>query len=185
MSKLNQANMRKITALIGLIGLMIFQACEGPQGPPGLDGLDGQDGVNIVSEVFEVEVDFTENNNFQEIFTFDPPIFDSDVVLSFIQWESDNGTPIWRALPQTVFFEEGVLMYNYDFTSSDFSLFLDGPLDYSLLGPEWTRDQLFRVVVVPGEFASARVDLTDYEAVTKYLGLTDEDFKRVELKNKQ
>lgn len=177
--------MRKFTALFGLIGLIIFQACEGPQGPPGFDGLDGQDGVNIVSEVFEVEVDFTEGNNFEEVFTFDPAIFDSDVVLAFIQWDSENGAPIWRPMPQTVFFEEGVLMYNYDFTSSDFRLFLDGPLDYTLLGAEWASNQLFRVVVVPGDFASSRVDLTNYEAVTKYLGLTDADFKRIELKNKQ
>lgn len=185
MFKFNQTNMRKITALVGLIGLMIFQACEGPQGPPGFDGLDGQDGVNIVSEVFEVEVDFASENNFEEIFTFDPAIIESDVVLAFIQWDADNGNPIWRALPQTTFFEEGVLIYNYDFTSNDFRLFLDGPLDYNLLGPEWTDNQLFRVVVVPGDFSSARIDLTNYEAVTSYLGLTDEDFKRIELKKKQ
>jgi hypothetical protein len=180
--------MRKLTAILGLLGLILFQACEGPQGPPGFDGLDGQDGldgVNIVSEVFEVEVDFNEENNFQEIFTFDPAIFDSDVVIAFIQWDADGSNPIWRALPQTVFFEEGVLMYNYDFTSNDFSVFLDGPLDYTLLGPEWTNNQLFRVVVVPGDFGSSRVDLTDYEAVTKYLDLKDEDFKRIELKNKK
>ncbi|EAZ80267.2 hypothetical protein [Algoriphagus machipongonensis] len=177
--------MRKITAILGLIGIISFQACEGPvgpQGPPGLDGFDGQDGVNIVSEVFEVEVDFNDGNGYQEIFTFDPAIVESDVVLAFIQWENDGGTPIWRALPQTVFFEEGVLMYNYDFTSGDFSVFLDGPLDYSLLTSDWTDNQLFRVVVVPGDFSGARIDWTDYEAVTKHLGLTDEDFTKIELK---
>lgn len=183
MFQLNHTKMRKLTAILGLFGLIVFQACEGPQGPPGLDGLDGLDGVNIVSEVFEVDVDFTEANNYQEIFSFDPAIIESDVVLAFIQWDADGANPIWRALPQTVFFEEGVLMYNYDFTKNDFSLFLDGPLDYGLLGPEWTDNQLFRVVVVPGDFASSRIDWTDYEAVTKYLGLTDEDFKRIEIKN--
>lgn len=183
MFNFNQANMRKFTAFLGLIGLLIFQACEGPQGPAGIDGVDGVDGVNIVSEVFEVEIDFTADNDYREYFTFDPAIYDSDVVLAFIRWESDGGTPIWRALPQTTFFENGVLMYNFDFTSNDFSLFLDGPLDYSTLGSEWVDDQLFRVVVVPGDFVSSRLDLTNYEAVTEYLGLTDEDFKRIEINN--
>jgi hypothetical protein len=45
-------------------------------------------------------------------------------------------------------------------------------------------DQAFRVVVVPGDYASSRLDLTNYEAVTELLGLEEEDFKRIELKKK-
>lgn len=172
------------TLILALFGMFVFQACEGPEGPQGLQGPEGEPGINILSEVFEVEVDFNEGNNYQVIRGFDPPIIDGDMVLAFIQWDVDGSSPIWRALPQTVFFNEGVLMYNYDFSNSDFSLFLDGPLDYSLLGPEWTENQLFRIVVVPGELlsANARIDLTDYNAVTNMLGLKDADFKRIELK---
>lgn len=94
--------MRNLNAVFGLLGILIFQACEGPPGPPGLPGVDG---VNIVSEVFEVELDFTAENDFQEVFKFDPAIIESDVVLVFIEWEREGSTPIWRALPQTVFFE--------------------------------------------------------------------------------
>lgn len=179
--------MRKIFAVFGLLGILVFQACEGPPGPPGLtgeNGEDGADGVNIVAEVFEVELDFTAQNDYSEVFKFEPAIIASDVVLVFIEWERDGTTPIWRALPQTVFFDQGVLIYNYDFTSKDFRLFLDGPMDYSTLGTEWRMDQVFRVIVVPGEFASARLDLTNYEAVTQLLGLKDEDFKRIELKKR-
>lgn len=176
--------MRKLNAVFGLLGILIFQACEGPPGPAGLPGVDGADGVNIVSEVFEQEMDFTAENDFQEVFEFNPPIIASDVVLVFIEWETDGTTPIWRALPQTVFFEEGVLIYNYDFTSSDFRLFLDGPLDYGTLGAEWRLGQTFRVIVVPGDFTSSRIDFTNYVAVTQLLGLEEEDFKRIELKKK-
>ncbi|MDF2157604.1 hypothetical protein [Algoriphagus sp. CAU 1675] len=175
--------MRKLSLLFGLTGLLIFQACEGPQGPQGPPGLDGLDGVNIVAEVFEVEVDFTAQNDYSELREFDPQLIESDVVLAFIEWDRDGNTPIWRALPQTVFFDEGVLMYNYDFTRFDFKLFLDGPLDYSLLGPEWTDNQLFRVIVVPGDYAGARIDWTNYDAVTKMLGLTDKDFVRLPAKS--
>lgn len=173
--------MKKLNLLaLSIIILIGFQACEGPQGPPGFDGLDG---VNIVSEVFEVEVDFTEANDYSEQLRFDPAIIESDVVLAFIEWEIDGGKSVWRALPQTVFFNEGgVLIYNYDFTLDDFRLFLDGAINPANLGEEWRLNQLFRVIVVPGDYASSRIDFTNYEAVTAMLGLKDEDFKRIDLK---
>jgi hypothetical protein len=170
--------MKKLLAIsLSLFGILFFQACEGPVGPPGLDG------VNIVSEVFEVEVNFTQANNFSEQLQFDPAIIESDVVLAFIEWEIDGGNSVWRALPQTVFFNEGgVLIYNYDFSKVDFRLFLDGAIDPATLGEEWRLNQLFRVIVVPGDYASNRIDFTNYEAVTAMLGLKNEDFKRIDLK---
>lgn len=169
-----------LTISLSLFGILYFQACVGPEGPPGLDGLDG---VNIVSEVFEVELDFTAANNYSEQFKFTPAIINSDVVLAFIEWELDGGNSVWRALPQTVFFNEGgVLIYNYDFSKVDFRLFLDGSINPANLGPEWKMDQLFRVIVVPGDYASNRIDFTNYDAVTAMLGLKDEDFKRIDLK---
>ena len=177
--------MKKITAILGLIALVAFQSCEGPMGPIGPEGPQGpqgQPGVNVVSEVFEVNVDFTEANKFERVFDFNPRIVESDVVLAFIRWETNGSTPIWRALPQTVFFEQGVLMYNYDFTRDDFRLFLDGPIDYKTLGADWTRGQRFRIVVVPGDFTGSRIDWTDYEAVTKMLGIEEKDFLNAQIK---
>ncbi|MHA7131023.1 hypothetical protein [Algoriphagus namhaensis] len=168
--------MKKLIPIFSLIALFAFQACEGPEGPPGPPGLDG---VNIVSETFEVDINFTAENNFRDLFRFEPEILPGDVVLAFIEWELEGGNPIWRAFPQTIFFEEGVLIYNYDFSQSDFSIFLDGPLDYTLLGPEWILNQRFRVVVVPGDFASSRIDWTNYEAVTQLLGIDEEDFVKI------
>lgn len=178
--------MKRFTTIFSLIALIGFQACEGPVGPQGPIGPQGEDGITIVGEAFEVEVDFTAANDYKEIYEFDPEIYDSDVVLIYIQWEQDNGTPIWRPLPQTVFFQEGVLMYNYDFTRFDFSVFLDGPLDYSLLGDDWTQNQLFRVVIVPADFSTtARIDYADYDAVTKMLGIEEDDFVRLSPKSNQ
>lgn len=176
--------MKRLLTILGFAGIFAFQACEGPIGPPGPPGLDGLDGVNIVGEAFEVEVDFTEANDYREIFEFDPAIIESDVVLIYIEWESDNGTSIWRPLPQTVFFQEGVLIYNYDFSQFDFSVFLDGPLDYALLADEWTRNQFYRIVIVPADFAGSRIDFTDYEAVTNLLGIEESDFIPLKPKTK-
>lgn len=174
--------MKKLATLFVMAGLAAFQACtgpEGPMGPQGPQGQQGQPGINILSEVFEVTVDFTEADNYEAIFNFTPPIVESDVVLAFIRWETNGQNPVWRALPQTVFFQEGVLMYNYDFTKDDFRLFLDGPLDYTTLGSDWTQDQRFRIVVVPGDYAGNRIDWTNYEAVTKMLRIQEEDFTKV------
>ncbi len=178
--------MKKLFPLFSLVALFIFQACEGPIGPPGPvgpqgpQGPQGADGTNIVSEVFEVEVTFTEEDQYSALFLFEPEIFESDVVLAYNLWGVVEDNPIWRALPQSVFFENGILVYNYDFTTADFSLFLDGAIDPSTLGPEWTDNQIFRIVVVPGEFSGARIDWTNYEAVVEFLGLEDSDFKRIE-----
>ena len=54
-------------------------------------------------------------------------------------------------LPQTVTFDDGTLVYNYDFTQTDVSFFLDGTTDFTTLGSEWTQDQVFRVVVVSAD----------------------------------
>ncbi|WP_026968623.1 hypothetical protein [Algoriphagus terrigena] len=176
--------MNKIYSMLALIGLIAFQACEGPEGPIGPPGPEGEPGINIVSEVFEVDADFNAENGYAAIFDFDPAIVESDVVLAFIEWEKSGESSVWRALPQTYFFEQGVLIYNHDFTSTDFRLFLDGPLDYSQLSADWTQDQTFRIVIVPGDFAGARIDFTNYEAVTEMLGVDEEDFHKVQLKQK-
>ncbi|ERM84773.1 hypothetical protein P872_23990 [Rhodonellum psychrophilum GCM71 = DSM 17998] len=159
--------MKKTLIAFLITGFVALQSCEGPQGPA---GLPGQDATNIVSEVFEQTVNFTQSNNYEEVFNFTPPIFTSDVVLVFLEWETQNNNSIWRALPQTVFLEEGVLIYNFDFSRQDFRLFLETTFNAGLLPDVFTRNQKFRVVIVPGEFANARIDFSDYEAVMNLIG---------------
>lgn len=174
--------MKRISLLLLIGGISVFHACVGPMGPPGLagpQGPQGQPGVNIVSEVFEVDANFTAQNGYQEVFSFTPPIFNSDVVMAYIRWEVQSGNTIWRALPQTVLFQEGTLIYNFDFSRVDFSLFLDSNFELSGLNDSWTRNQRFRIVIIPGEFAGARLDLSDYNAVMEYLGKTEKDVKKL------
>lgn len=167
-----------------LLGIaVILQACEGPIGPPGPPGPEGAPGVILVGEVFEANVDFTTQNGYLVNFDFNPAIESSDVVLVFIRWETFNGNPVWRLLPQTVFFEEGVLVYNYDFTRNDFSVFLETTFDPGILDNSWTRGQRIRAVVIPADFASSRIDFTDYDAVMKLIGATEEDVIQIQPKN--
>jgi hypothetical protein len=172
----------KLTNLIfGLLAIVMIQSCEGPPGPEGKPGVNG---VNIVAEVFEVKLDFTPENKFSQVFNLTPAILNSDMILVYIQWKKEENASIWRALPQTAFFDQGILVYNYDFTSKDFRIFMDGQVNLTTLSAEWKTNQTFRVIIVPGKFSSARIDLTNYEAVTALLGLKDEDFQKIDLRKK-
>jgi hypothetical protein len=179
----------KRLAIIFLLGLAVFfQACEGPPGPPGIpgpQGPQGQAGLVLLGEVFEADIAFTAQNGYLVDFDFNPAIEPSDVVLVYIRWETFNNTPVWRLLPQTVFFEEGVLIYNYDFTLEDFTVFLETTFDPEILDDSWTRNQRIRVVVLPADFAaSARIDYSDYEGILELVGATEDDFVKIEPRNK-
>ncbi|WP_040669768.1 hypothetical protein [Nitritalea halalkaliphila] len=172
------------------LGFMVVAACEGPAGPPGLEGPPGPPGGLLLAEVEEIVVNFNEENDFTVVRDpADSPIFpieDSDVVLFYLLWETTNDTPpldIWRPVPQNIFFPEGVLVYNADFTREDYSVFLEGTINPLLLGPEFTQNQVFRVVVLPSQFlTNGRIDVNDYDAVMKLIGNPkDEDIPRFDL----
>ncbi|PZX50230.1 hypothetical protein [Algoriphagus chordae] len=176
--------MRNInTLLLALFGLVIFQSCEGPEGP---QGIPGEPGINIVGTTFEVTANFTNENNYAEVFDFTEPLVDGDALLVYMLEESPAfpGTFAWRLTPQTFYLEEGILVYNYDYTVDDFSIFLDNsPINFSTLDPYYTTGLEFRAVVIPSDLATnARVDYSDYEATMKLLNISENDFVRIEPK---
>ncbi|MEP1033513.1 hypothetical protein [Ekhidna sp.] len=156
---------------LGLSGCYYGEDTRGPRGYDGRDGIDGVDGEE--SYVFEYEFSFTAPDysvllNLPNDFT----MYDSDVALVYFLWEvTEDGTEVWRALPQTLYFSDGVLMYNYDFTKYDVSVFLDGTVNLDGLGANTTDNWIARVVVVPGQF-SGRIDYSDYEVVKEYFELS-------------
>ncbi|TBN04274.1 collagen-like protein [Hyunsoonleella flava] len=148
--------MKRVLSFISVFALLLT-SCTGPQGPPGfdgfdgIDGIDGQDGGLIVASAFEIEVNFNADNNFEFVEAYGFEVLPSDVTLVYIEWENDEGEPIWRLLTQTEYFDNGVLVYNYDFTQQDVRFFLDGTIDFNTLDDTWTQNQAFRVVVVPAD----------------------------------
>lgn len=182
--------MRNLPSIFSLVTLLAFMSCEGPvgpEGPQGIQGAQGQQGapgVNIVGTTYEAEVDFTEEDGWEAFLEFPNELVESDVILTYILWDMVQNRPIWRAVPQTVFFSEGPLVYNYDFTQTDVRLFLEGTVDFKSLEDVWTQGQVFRIVVIPSDFPDSRIDFSNYEAVTKMLGITDSDFKKIEVKKK-
>lgn len=157
--------MKKVLFLLFVSALLLF-SCEGEQGPPGLNGLDGIDGGIIVSNAFEIQVDFNQANNYEIVEPYGFDVYPFDVTLVYILWETSNGQDIWRLIPQSVEFPDGLLTYNFDFTQNDVRLFLDGTTNFSLLAPEWTDNQVFRVVVVPADNVDG-LDISNLNAVMK------------------
>jgi len=188
--------MKNLSIAFLSVVVIFLNACEGPigpQGPPGQRGEQGEPGVNIVGSVFEIITDLTASGNFGILVNFQDEfgleVLPSDAVLVYILWDEiedseGNPLPIWRQLPQTVFLEDGMFLYNFEHTDLDVDIFLEGPYDFNTLPDVWTIDQVFRVVVVPADFinTNARYDFSDYHATLELLGIDDSDVKRIEIK---
>ncbi|MCL8005881.1 hypothetical protein [Gelidibacter japonicus] len=148
--------MKKMFSLL-FVTTMLFTACTGsqgppgPPGPPGSTGSPGNDGEIIASSAFEIDITFNADNNFSHTENYGFVVLESDVTLVYILWETIDGIDIWRLMPQTVAFNNGSLIYNFDFTQTDVRIFLDGTTNFATLGSEWTDNQVFRVVVIPAD----------------------------------
>lgn len=171
--------MKKLIPFVLL--LTVFAACEGPEGaegPIGPQGPAGDDAINIESFVFEYSFSF-ETPDYSVLLEYpeDFQALESDVTLVFLLWgQTEDGHDVWRALPQNILTDNGILQYNYDFTTRDAVVFLTSEFDSSELTPEDTDDWIARVVVVPGSFLNGKmgaIDLTDYEQVSAVMDFAD------------
>ena len=161
--------MKKIAFILSVFTAVVLQSCTGPEGPRGPQGHPGP-----ASEVFEVTTSFTPGNGYESIFVLDPPIYSSDVVLVYELAGVFNGRDIWKLLPQTYYFNEGIMSYNFDFTTHDFRLFMDSTFNLDLLDSSWKNGITFRIVIVPGYFSMDGIDTSDINAVMGVLNLTND-----------
>ncbi|WP_430971747.1 hypothetical protein [Sunxiuqinia rutila] len=180
--------MKTITRLLMILTLAVFAACEGPvgpPGPPGEDGLDGFDGEN--GYLFEIEGTFSPTNDYTLYFAFpeDFTTYDTDIVMVYILWdqvESSTGEwlDVWRALPQTVVVNEGVIQYNFDYTVGDVQIFIEETVGELL--PEETDNQVFRIAVLPADFWSTKsVDINNLDAVMKTMNVSEKTVKKMSI----
>jgi hypothetical protein len=170
--------MKKILTLFAVVGLIVFSSCEGPEGPPGPIG-------PAAGVVYENEApnlyNFTPNNNYSVRFTFPIPLVDSDVVLVYRYDGLDTGgRPVWQFLPETYYFDDGKrdFSFKYVFTFDYVNIYLDGN---DLTHPDlnnYRLDQIFRIVVVPADFATS-LNKKSYLDVMKTLKLNESDIKQV------
>lgn len=166
----------KKPALLLAIPLLLFTSCiesEGPVGPEGPQGPSGPPGP--VGQGFEVQATFSEANGYSQIFTFpsNVEVLSTDIVMAYLLWEvdSETGNDVWQSVPVSVFFEEGELQYAFDHTLADIQLFLTGDIDLGTVGPEYTRNQIFRVAILPVDYLQQnKIDISNMEDVIGVIG---------------
>lgn len=170
--------MKKILTLFAVVGLFAFTGCEGPEGPP------GQDGYNIVGTVYENIApnyyNFTQNNDYSVGFNFPVVLVDSDVVLVYRFDGVDNGgRPVWQALPETYFLNDGTrdFSFKYVFTKTYVDIYLDGN-NPSTIPAAYRLNQIFRIVVVPADFAST-VNKSNYLDVVSKMNLKESQIQDI------
>ena len=174
--------MKKITGILLMFTIIVLSSCEGPVGPVGPPGEPGEPGVNILGSVFEIQGDFKEEFDYTIGFEFpaDFEIYESDVVLVYILWSQDNGTDIWRLLPQTIVEGQDIVQYNFDYTIADVLIYLTGNVD--VFFEEETDDQIFRIAVLPADFVAKKsLDIYNYDEVIESLRINPSAIEKIDI----
>lgn len=151
--------MKNIFLFLALSTTVLFTSCEGDPGPP------GQDGVDFLAQVFETNVNFQYNagsNTYSSSFiSFPFTVYESDVVLAYrYEGQDDIGNgqsaDVWTQLPQNIFYQDGtgdIFQYNFNHTFIDVQFTVEGNFDLTNIDSEYVNNQIFRIAVVPAEFA--------------------------------
>lgn len=166
--------MKKFIPLF-LVSIFTFTAysCQSDDDAP-VDNVD-YDTYPVVYDLRNVNFELI-NNTYMITRTMDNPMFASDVILIYMQdGNTNNGAPIWRPLPITLYFEGGdELDYTYDFSQYDFAIYAGGT--FPLGGTSYINNKTFRIVFVPASPSNKgdnQVDYNDYESVIKHFNIDD------------
>ena len=160
-------------------GLIGPEGPQGPKGDPGPQGVAGESGflfeyvdIDFVAPDYEVLLELPQ----------DFEVFNEDKALVYLLWEvTSEDVDVWRLLPQTIFLDEGMFQYNYDFTMYDVKLFMDATFPLANLQEGDLLNQVVRVVIIPAQFwESGRVDFSNYDEVADMLGIPELKVNRKE-----
>ena len=167
--------MKKITLLLAFIGMMLLQSCEVTE------VYDTPVSNAPRTEVFEVTTSFSSSNNYSSLVVFDPPLYSRDSVLLYHLYDVVNGQDVWKLMPQTYYFSDnGALDYNFDYTKFNAKIFLSANFNLNTLDASWTKNQTFRVVIIPDGFAKT-VNKNNIDAVMSALKVNSGAIKKIDL----
>lgn len=166
--------MKRIFLLLTVVAMTALTGCSNDDDRVITDN-------DTIGLVFDINRSFASNGTIE--FPFEQgEVFPGDVVLIYwMESTTPNGNPVWRLMPQTVTFEGGgFLTYNYDFDISEAIIYAESNLVLNSI-PDYTVDQIFRIIVVPGQnpviaksaSPTKTVDNKDYNAVVKAYGIND------------
>jgi hypothetical protein len=201
--------MKRLLQFVMILVVALGQvACEGdegpagpagPAGPQGPQGPQGPPGVTQQARVFDFSWTFTEEDDYTFALGFEEneiTVAPSDVIMVYafagaIDNPDDPENPIlfWSPLPQTFTAEDGErATFNFAYSSLFMFLFIQTDADVDLANyPDFTDDQIFRMVVIPGEQMNGRragpaVDLKDYEKVKAYFNIDERNVRKLQVK---
>jgi len=190
--------MKNIAVALGAFLTLFIVSCEGDPGPPGFDGLDGRDGVDgqdgIQAQIFEVDgVNFSyldADNLYEAILTFSDftgfEVQANDAVLVYqydrsVSFENGGTEDVWNLIPQTFFTDQGTIQFTSGHTTKDVEILISGDFDLANLDTGFTDDQIFRIAILPGVAASAKMDKSNIAAVMSSLGIEEKDVQKVRM----
>ena len=166
--------MKKIVLFLAFIGMIALQSCSVNENKNVTDN-------DTISEVWEfTNVNF-QPNNYSVLLTYPHPIYTSDMILVYRLSGIVQGEDVWKLQPETFFFDDGTLdfEYNFDFTRYDVNLYMNG-FDLLSVSNQYRLNQIFRVVVVPGYFGKNNaLKTTDYKSVVKALKIDQSKIVKV------
>lgn len=156
--------MKNILLFMALSSTIFFTSCTGDPGPPGPSG-----GL-VYAQVFEKTVDFQLDSQTRlptALITIPVEVYESDAVLVYRleKQVNINGETFdaWSQLPQNFFFSNGdIIQYIFNHTLFDVEIQIDGNFDTStMIGTDFAKNQTFRIVIVPAEYANANLSMKE------------------------
>ncbi|RFN58063.1 collagen-like protein [Marixanthomonas ophiurae] len=153
--------MKQILLFLALSTTFLFSSCEGDPGPAGPPGDD------FLAQTFEVTTTLqlnTQNNLYQtDRIAYPFEVFESDAVLAYrLEDVDEDGFDVWTQLPNNFYLGNGeVIQYLHLQTFIDVQVIIDGDYDPQTLSTDFTDNETFRFVVVPAEFADAKMSMDE------------------------
>lgn len=176
--------MKNIVLFITLASAVLFTSCKGDPGPPGTPG-----GIEY-AKVFEKTIsrynyDNAYNQLYSDFYSFPFTVYESDVVLAFhYEGQTNIGggetADVWTPLPQNVFYNDGTgdfFQYNFNHTFVDVQFTIEGNFPLTDIHPDHSQNQIFRIAVIPSEFAKQNPSMKD---ILEVIELTDNSIKIIE-----
>ena len=170
--------MRKILLLLTLASTAAFTGCTINDDEPDVI----ENNYTFVADAYEIDpatLAFEPSTGrYEYLVDFGQQLYPADVVLVY-RWVNDNGFGAWQQIPRTLYLGNNEEVdYDFNFTRNDLLIYADANFDLAL-APEFTVNQAFRVVIVPANFTSGRVDYSNYEAVANMLNIKEENIKKL------
>jgi hypothetical protein len=163
--------MKKIITFLAIAGLFALQGCT--------TSASFEVAPIATTEVFEVTTSFNSTNDYSRFVTFNPPIYSSDVVLTYRLSGANSQGDVWTLIPETYYFSNGTLDFGFrfDYTNRDLNIYMVGN-DLQSVSQNFRVNQVIRIVIVPASFATS-INKNSYSDVITALNIKDDQIQKV------